>query len=123
MKKFLIFIISIIVIGVILSFSLRHFNHFVDRLNPLEPRTKSYAKVPHTIQEEMKKLSDKALMNLQDYRNINIYDEKGIERTYHLDFEGHDPLGTYVVIDHKGLWVFSIEYIDKHTFKHQTGKE
>lgn len=115
MRRIFIIIFSIIVVICIALFILKYTEEKIDRFNPLVKRHWSYAKVPNS--EYPDKLSTKEIEEIQDYKDIESFDENGEKNSYLLDFKGFNPSEKYVKIDHKGKWVFFIDYISKTEYE------
>ncbi|WP_323702945.1 YxeA family protein [Mammaliicoccus sp. Dog046] len=119
MKKW-IYSFIIIVFAVFSLFVLRYLEPYLDRVNPLVEKQWSYAEVPFYKDAESKTREE--IIEIQDYKNITSYDEEGNKNRYKLSFKGHDPSGQFVKIEHKGKYVFFIEYITKKEFERKVSK-
>lgn len=118
MKKLIYtLIVSIMVICIIL-FTMKNIDEKIDVINPLVKRGGSYAVVPSTNDAEH--LSKQEIIDIQYYKDIESYDENGRKNNYLLDFKGYSPSEKYVKIDHKGKWVYFIEYISKSEYEKVT---
>lgn len=115
MKKLLVTLVIMVTIVLVFAMLLKNKNEKLDVLNPLIERQWSYAKVPNV--RELDKLTKKQLKASQNYKNIVSYNKHGEKNNYLLDFKGYDPTRKYVKIDHKGKWVFFIEYISKSEYE------
>lgn len=115
MKKLLIICIVLVISTTSLLLLARYNNDLLDRANPFVKKHWSYAEVPYY--KETKPLTVKKAIEIQDYKNIKAYDKEGNVRSYKLSFKGHNPYGQYVKIEHKGKWIFFIEYISKKEFE------
>lgn len=104
MKNFLI-TLGTFILGLCLFFSIVH-NDITDRINRLIHEKISYAEVP---------------LKSQNYRNVQVYDEKGNKLRYRIKkIDGYDQDKKYILIDHQGQYIRSINYISKKEFmKHQ----
>ncbi|HCN61266.1 hypothetical protein [Mammaliicoccus fleurettii] len=75
MKRIFIIIISIIYLICISLLIFKYTEEKIDRFNPLVKRQWSYAKVPNS--EYPDKLSTKEIEEIQDYKDIESFDENG----------------------------------------------
>ncbi|PNZ77455.1 YxeA family protein [Mammaliicoccus stepanovicii] len=114
MKKVLFGLGILFVLFSTIIVMLFHFDEKIDRVNPFIKEQTSYARVPS--HKNIEELTMKEVVELQDYKDIQSYDKNGHKSQYLLNFKGYDPTREYVQIHHKGLWVFSIKYLDKQEY-------
>ncbi len=115
MKKLISIILASVILICIASFVLKNSDENLDLINPLVKREWSYAEVPHS--KDAEHLSKQELVDIQDYKGIESYNANGQKNNYLLDFKGHSPSEKYVKIDHKGKWVYFIEYISQSEYE------
>lgn len=69
----------------IILFAMKNIGEKLDVVNPFVKRGWSYAKVPYSSDAEH--LSKQEIINIQDYKDIESYDENGHKNNYLLDFK------------------------------------
>jgi len=115
LKRKFIVVFVILLFSFIAAYVVTYTNDKLDRLNPFVKEQLSYAVVPN--HKNADQLRGQALVDAQRYEDIQTYDDKGHENSYLLTFTGYDPSQKYVKINHKGKWVYNIEYITKNEFE------